>query len=204
MFPLELSQLVGSWGESLLYVVTGIAFGFSLERAGFGNANNLAAQFYFRDMRVLKVMFTAIVTAMLLILWFSALGGLDARALFINPTHLWPGIVGGLIFGVGFVIGGYCPGTALVSMATFKMDGLFFVLGLGLGMFIFGETIHSFQNFWDNSGNLGEVTLMDWLGIGSGLTALLVVLMALFMFWGAEKIERSLDPDRGETKCRPK
>ena len=161
-----------------------------LERAGFGNARNLAAQFYLHDMRVLKVMFTAIVTAMLLIFWSSALGLLDYPELFINPTHLWPGILGGLIFGVGFVVGGYCPGTAMVSMATLKLDGLLFVVGLGIGMFVFGETVSGFQVFWDTSGYYGEVSLQSWLGLPAGVVVLLVVVMALGMFWGAEKVEK--------------
>jgi uncharacterized membrane protein YedE/YeeE len=190
LFPLHTEELIGHWGMNALYIVVGFFFGFVLERAGFGNSRVLAAQFYLRNMRVLKVMFTAIVTAMLLVFWSSALGLLDISALFIQPTHLWPGIVGGLIFGAGFVIGGYCPGTAIVSASTLKLDGLFFVLGLAGGMFVFGETLPSFQAFFEKSGDLGDLTLGDVFGLGSGLLVLLVVLMALGMFVGAEWCER--------------
>lgn len=189
MFPLNIEAQLGHIWLNVFYVVIGFGFGFALERAGFGNSRVLAAQFYLRDMRVLKVMFTAIVTSMLLVFWGSKLGFVDYRALFINPTHLWPGILGGLIFGAGFVIGGYCPGTAIVSMATLKLDGAFFIGGLAVGMFIFGETVDSFRTFWDSSGALGEVTLMDWLGLDTGVVVLLVVVMALGMFWAAEKVE---------------
>jgi len=58
-------------------------------------------------MTVLKVMFTAIVTAMLLIFLASALLLLDFDRLYVNPTYLWPAIVGGLLLGMGFIIGGY-------------------------------------------------------------------------------------------------
>lgn len=187
--PLDLHAAVGHAGVNLLYVLTGIAFGFALEQAGFGNARNLAAQFYLRDMRVLKVMFTAIVTAMLLLLWAGVPGWVDPSRVFVNPTHLWPGILGGLIFGAGFVIGGYCPGTALVSLSTLKLDGLFFVLGLAAGMVAFGRTVGGYRVFWDTSGYLGELTLMDVFGLPAGAVALAVVLMALGMFFGAEKIE---------------
>jgi hypothetical protein len=85
----------------------GVGFGFALERAGFGDARKLAAQFYLHDMTVLKVMFTAIVTAMLLIFLASALLLLDFDRLYVNPTYLWPAIVGGLLLGMGFIIGGY-------------------------------------------------------------------------------------------------
>jgi len=189
MAPFDLGTSLGHWWLNGFYLLTGIGFGFALERAGFGDSRNLAAQFYLRDLRVLKVMFTAIVTTMLLIFWSSALGLLDYSALFINPTFLWPGIVGGLIFGAGFVIGGYCPGTSLVSVSTLKLDGMFFVLGMGVGMFAFGETIGSFTVFWEQSGAYGEVTLFSLFGVPAGVMVLAVVLMALGMFLGAEKLE---------------
>ncbi len=128
-FPLPLETLVGKPLMYLLFAVIGFGFGFVLELSGFGNSKKLAAQFYFKDMTVLKVMFTAIVTAMVLIFLMVGLGILDFSQLWVNPTYLWPGIVGGLIMGVGFVIGGFCPGTSLVAASTFKVDGLFFVLG---------------------------------------------------------------------------
>jgi len=173
-----------------------MGFGFALEQAGFGDSRKLSAQFYLRDMRVLKVMFTAIVTAMLLIFWSDALGLLDYKRLFINPTYLWPGIVGGIIFGIGFVVGGYCPGTAIVSMSTLKLDGLFFVFGLCLGMIGFGETIGWYSAFWETSGFYGEVNLPDLLGVKNGIVVFAVVVMALGMFWVAEKVEAYLAPNR--------
>ena len=87
--------------------VVGIGFGFFLEKAGFGSARKLSAQFYFRDFAVLKVMFTAIVVAGLGFWWLVRLGLLDLNYTYINPTFYIPQIVGGLILGVGFVIGGY-------------------------------------------------------------------------------------------------
>src|SRR5512134_3426669 len=102
-----------TFGPSATTVVTlviGFFFGFVLERAGFGNARNLAAQFYLHDMRVLKVMFTAIVTAMLLIFLASAVGLVDFARVWVPPTYFWPGVLGGFVLGVGFIIGGYCPG----------------------------------------------------------------------------------------------
>jgi uncharacterized membrane protein YedE/YeeE len=189
MMPLDLNTLVGHVGQNLFYVLTGVGFGFALEQAGFGNSRNLAAQFYLKDMRVLKVMFTAILTAMLLLFWSGAVGLVDVGRVFVNPTYLWPGILGGLIFGFGFVIGGYCPGTALVSVSTLKLDGLFFVLGLGAGMVAFGETIPWYQTFFDTSGFYGDLTLMQVFGLPTGVVVLGVVLMALGMFYGAEKIE---------------
>lgn len=189
IFPLPLTDILGHYGAYIVYLLIGFAFGFVLEMAGFGNSRKLAAQFYFKDMTVLKVMFGAIIVAMILIFTTSALGLLDYNLVWVNPTYLWPGIVGGLIMGAGFIIGGFCPGTSLVGAATLKLDGIFFALGVIFGIFLFGETVSNFNLFW-NSSYLGRFTIPDWLGLPTGVVVLLLVLMALFMFWGAEQLER--------------
>jgi rhodanese-related sulfurtransferase len=189
IFPLPLSELLGHWGAYVVFFLIGISFGAVLELAGFGNSNKLAAQFYFKDMTVLKVMFTAIVVAMVLIFGATAVGLLDYHLIWVNPTYLWPGIVGGLIMGAGFIIGGFCPGTSLVAAATLKKDGIMFVLGVLAGIFVFGETIDNFAIFW-NSSYMGRFTLPELFGLPTGVVVVGVVIMALFMFWGAEKLEQ--------------
>jgi rhodanese-related sulfurtransferase len=189
LFPLPLSQFLGHWGAYVVFLLIGFAFGYVLEIAGFGNSRKLAAQFYFKDMTVLKVMFGAIITAMVLIFAASAVGLLDYNLIWVNPTYLWPGIVGGLIMGVGFIIGGFCPGTSLVGAATFKLDGLFFVLGVFFGIFLFGETVSYFNVFW-NSSYMGRFTLPELFGLSTGMIVLLVVIMAIVMFLAAEQLER--------------
>lgn len=169
--------------------VLGILFGFALERAGFSSSRKLALQFYFRDMTVLKVMFTAIVVAMVGLLYLNLADILDLSRVYLNPTYLYSQIAGGVIMGFGFVLGGYCPGTSMVASAIGKIDGFFYVGGMLLGMFIYGEVFPSIQDF-TRSGYLGNVTLSDWLSVRPGVVAFLVILMALGMFWGAEILER--------------
>lgn len=188
-FPLPLPELLGHWGAYVVYFIIGISFGAILEMAGFGNSNKLAAQFYFKDMTVLKVMFTSIVVAMVMVFGATAIGLLDYNLLWVNPTYLWPGIVGGLIMGAGFIIGGFCPGTSLVAAATLKKDGIMFVLGVLAGIFLFGETIDNFAIFW-NSSYMGRFTLPELFGLPTGVVVVGVVIMALIMFWGAEKLEQ--------------
>ena len=189
LFPLPLSQILGHWGAYVVFLLIGVSFGFVLEMAGFGNSRKLAAQFYFKDMTVLKVMFGAIIVAMVLIFGATAVGLLDFNLVWVNPTYLWPGIVGGLIMGAGFIIGGFCPGTSLVAAATLKLDGMVVGLGVDFGIFLFGESVSNFSLVW-NSSYLGRFTIPEWLGLPTGVVVLLVVLMALFMFWGAEQLER--------------
>lgn len=188
-FPLLLEPMVGKPWMYVIFGIIGFFFGFVLEMSGFGNSKKLAAQFYFKDLTVLKVMFGAIITAMVLIFITVGLGILDYNQVWVNPTYLWPGIVGGLIMGVGFIIGGFCPGTSLVAMATAKLDGLFFVLGGLFGIYLFGETVGFYEEWW-NSSYFGRLTIPDWLGLSHGVVVLGIVLMALFMFWGGEHLER--------------
>jgi rhodanese-related sulfurtransferase len=189
MAPFPIEQILGKGGAYLIYLLIGVSFGVVLEMSGFAKSSKLAAQFYFKEQTVLKVMFTAIVVAMVLIFLTSGLGWLDYNRVWVNTTYLWPGIVGGLIMGVGFIIGGFCPGTSLVAAATLKLDGIFFALGALTGIFIFGESIDSLAEFW-NSSYMGRFILPEWLGLSTGLVVFLIVLMALFMFWGAEQLER--------------
>lgn len=191
MAPFDLTAILGEVGSWMVYLGIGFAFGFILESSGFGDARKLAAQFYWRDITVLKVMFTAIAVCMVLLFWSTALGWLDYEEVWVNPTYLWPGMLGGLIMGLGFVIGGYCPGTSLVSMATLKVDGMFFVLGVAIGVFLFGETVSLFNTFW-HSGDLGRYTLPEWLDLTTGVVVLMLVCLALLMFWLGEKLRQAI------------
>ena len=191
-FPLQ-SFLAVSATNPWTYVVfalIGFAFGFTLEMSGFGNSQKLAAQFYFKDMTVLKVMFTAIAVAMVLTFGAVGLGFLDFNLVWVNPTYLASGILGGLIMGFGFIIGGFCPTTSLASASTGKYDGMFFVLGGFVGAFLFGETEKFFTQWYNTAGYYGRLTLMDVFHLPAGVIVTMVVLMALFMFWGAEQLER--------------
>jgi rhodanese-related sulfurtransferase len=173
----------------LVFLLIGFLFGYVLEISGFNHSPSLASQFYFKDLRVFKVFFTAIVVGMLLIFGSSAVGLLDFNLIWVNPTYLWSGIVGGLIMGVGFILGGFCPGTSLVALATLKIDGIFFVLGSLVGVFLFGETVDFYRYFFNGS-YFGRLTLMDVFNIPTGIIVILVTLMAVFMLWGGEQLEK--------------
>lgn len=192
MAPFDVNALPAA-GFALTFLVIGVAFGAVLEMAGFGDTKKLAAQFYLTELTVLKVMFTAIVVAAVLLALASAFGLLDLSRVFVNPTFLPSQVAGGLIMGVGFVVGGFCPGTSVVAASTFKVDGMLFVLGGLAGVALFGESVSSFAPFW-LSGSLGRFTLPEWLGMSTGLTVLLVVLLALGAFRAGEAVERRFGP----------
>lgn len=188
MGPFHLTADWGSWVSYLVPLGIGMGFGAALEMSGFGDSRKLAAQFYFKDVTVLKVMFTGIVVAGTLIGLTSAMGLVDFDQIFVNPTYLAPGIIGGLIMGVGFIIGGFCPGTSLVAASTLKIDGIVFALGVATGIFAFGETVAGFDGFFHATA-MGRFTLPELFGIDTGIVLLGVVAMALFMFLGGEMLE---------------
>jgi hypothetical protein len=170
-------------------VVIGLAFGFFLERAGLGNGRKLAAQFYLTDLTVFKVMFTAIVTAMLGLFWLSQAGLLDLSRIELTPTFLVPQVVGGVLFGAGFVIGGYCPGTSCVAAATGRLDGLAVFGGMILGILLFGEAYSFIQPFADST-SLGTLNFPQLFGIRPGVLVGGVTLGAVGAFLLSERIER--------------
>jgi hypothetical protein len=88
-------------------LLVGVAFGFVLERAGLGDPKKLVGLFYLEDFTMLKVMFSAIAVASAGIALLAVLGLMDLAALAVQPTYLWPQIVGGLVLGAGFALGGY-------------------------------------------------------------------------------------------------
>ncbi len=182
----------GFFGEEFALLVAftlGLGFGFFLERAGFGSARKLAAQFYLYDMSVFKVMFTAIVTAMLGVTYLGWIGWLDLSLVYLVPTHLGPQIVGGLVLGVGFVVGGYCPGTSVAALATGRVDAMIYALGIFAGTFAYAEVYPSLKGFV-NANAMGQVTLPEVFGLPWGLVVFAVVVIAVVGFWGATKIER--------------
>lgn len=183
---------LGVFGDEMSLVVAlviGIAFGFFLERAGFGSSRKLVSQFYLDDLSVFKVMFTAIVTAMLGAHGLAAIGVLDLSLVYQTPTNLWPQLVGGIVLGFGFVIGGYCPGTSVVGAATGRIDAMVYVLGVTAGTFVMGEAFPYVQGFYE-SGAMGELTLPQALHLPVPVVLLLVTLMAAGGFAGAEWLER--------------
>ena len=187
--------------------VIGFFFGLVLEGAGFGKSQNLVAQFYGDDMRVFKVMFSAIVTAMIGMGILGGIGLMDLSALAVPATYLWPQIVGGLILGAGFVISGYCPGTAVVSMATGYVDGLVTIIGIMIGTLGFGLVYPALEGLY-LSGEMGSLQLMSVFGLPWPILTVGVTVTAVGCFFAAEAFERWLaarqntEPPAGSLQVR--
>jgi hypothetical protein len=189
LFPIFVDGSFPAGMQFIPAVIIGFLFGFVLERSGFGNARILAAQFYLHNMRVFKVMFGAIVTAAIGLAITSATGLLDMSAMFVPETFAWPHLVGGLLLGVGFIVSGYCPGTAIVAAASAKWDAVMTLMGVVIGSLVFGEMYSIIGDFHVSSA-MSVFTVPDWLGLGMPLLAAGLALMAVGAFFGAEFVER--------------
>jgi rhodanese-related sulfurtransferase len=180
----------------------GMGFGFVLEQAGFSSPRRLAGVFYGYDFTVLRVFFTAAVTAMGGALLLSHFGFLDIDVIFVNPLWLRPAIVGGVIMGLGFILGGYCPGTSVCAASIGKVDALFFVGGGLLGVTLFGEFFPLYRGFFESTAR-GPVKVFNSIGVSQGLFAFLVIVMAVGAFYATTRIEKRVAGDKAPSREFP-
>jgi hypothetical protein len=188
--PLTETGALGPIGELIVAPIVGFGFGWFLERGGLGHAPKLAGQFYLTDFTVFKVMFTALVTAMLGVFWLDRIGLLDLRLVYVPETFVAPQAVGGAIFGAGFLLGGLCPGTSCVAAATGRLDGLGVIGGMLAGMLLFNTMFDRIATFYAST-SLGAVTLTDLLGVTRGVGVAAITVLALAGFALATRLERA-------------
>lgn len=173
--------LISDEFDLIIALILGFGFGFILEQAGFSSSKKLVGLFYGRNFVVLKVFFTAGITAMICVLTSAHFGLLDISLIYVNPTFLNSAIIGGLIMGVGFIIGGFCPGTSICASAIGKLDGITFVFGSFLGIYFFME-IYPFISDMYFAGDMGAVTMNDMLGMSRTTFAVVLSAMAIGIF----------------------
>jgi len=172
-------------------LLVGVAFGYVLEQAGFSSSRRLAGLFYGYDFTVLRVFFTAAITALSGTLLLGWAGLLDLDAIYVNPLFLGPAVLGGVVMGLGFILGGYCPGTSVCAAAIGKKDAIVFVLGGFLGVFAYGEAYPAFSAF-ANGGARGAVKVYESLGVSRGVFVLFLIAAAVAAFAVTSLIERKV------------
>lgn len=189
MGPLIPLNIIDPNWNNVFAVIIGIFFGFILESSGFSSSRKLAGVFYGYDFTVLKVFFTAAITAAIGIYYFHFLGWLDLSMIYINPAYIAPSIVGGVIMGLGFIMGGYCPGTSYCGAVIGKIDAIVYSLSMIVGIFIFSEFYPMFESFY-NSTFIGNVTVYDTLGIPVSLFMIILIAVALAAFYIADVVQK--------------
>ena len=189
MGPLIPHELLSPEWNNVIALIIGIAFGYIMEASGFSSSRKLIGVFYGYDFAVLRVFFTAAIVSMIGILYLSKLGYLNFDDLYIQPTYLNSAIIGGIIMGIGFVAGGFCPGTSLCAAAIGKLDGLVFIVGLMLGVVVFSEMFPLLEGTF-NANNLGGITLKDTLGLSNEWTTFIFAVIAVIAFYGTTILGR--------------
>jgi thiosulfate/3-mercaptopyruvate sulfurtransferase len=181
---------LGTSRAFFLALLIGFGFGFALERAGFSSSRRLAGVFYFTDMAVVKVMFSALITAMFGLSYMVGFGWIQLDQIFLMPTIYGAQIVGGLLFGVGFVMGAWCPGTAAAGLAAGRIDALVFLLGTIGGSILFNELFPVIRPLY-TAGDYGTQMAYTSVGMSRNGFILAFTLVAVAAFWLAEWAEKA-------------
>jgi uncharacterized protein len=189
--PLIPMEIIPEAWNNVIALLLGMGFGFALEASGFSSSRKIMGTFFGYDFVVLRVFFTAAITAMSGIIYFDFMGWMDASMLYINPYYVTSAIVGGVIMGSGFALGGFCPGTSFCGVAIGKFDAMFFSAGLFLGIMLFSEMYPLFATIY-NSENLGDIKIYEMLGLKRNLFAFLLIVAAIGMFYGAAFVEKKV------------
>ncbi|HEX9900233.1 MAG TPA: YeeE/YedE thiosulfate transporter family protein [Candidatus Methylomirabilis sp.] len=184
MGPLEITGMA----RLVLGLVTGLAFGFILQKGQALKFHKIIDALRLRDFTIWKLMFTAIGVGMIGIYAMNELG---LAKLHIKPTILSANIVGGLIFGAGFALLGFCPGTCVGAAGEGRLDGLYSgVVGLLIGAGLYSEVYPYLLPRFLKIGALGKVTLSQLFGMGIWPTVLVVALALGAAVWFLDRIDR--------------
>ncbi|HZJ81329.1 MAG TPA: DUF6691 family protein [Guyparkeria sp.] len=179
------------YGMAGTALATGLLFGFVLEQAGFGSPCKLTAQFRLTDWSVFKVMFTAIVVAAVGILLLQINNTFGSQGFYVAEMYLWGTILGGLLIGIGFAIGGYCPGTSLVGLGSGRIDGFVFMLGMVLGVWGFAAVYDtSLIQTVMTTAQASARTVPEFFGVSPWLVVAAMVLMLIGGFAVGRVLER--------------
>lgn len=187
----ELESVIADVQESMpnkkiaMGLLWGTIFGFLLQKGGVAKFHVLIGQLLLEDFTVVKIMLSAVVVGMIGIHIMHRMGMVE---LHIKPTKYASNILGGLVFGVGFALSAYCPGTGAAALGQGNFDALLMILGMVCGSYLFAEASGWISRNLDPIGNRGKLTLHDWIPInrtvvvvGSAIVLSLVLIGIEFM-----------------------
>ena len=196
MGPLYPLGIINENVNLLIAFFIGIVFGGMLEAGGFTNTRKLAGVFYGYDMTVLKVFFTAALTAAAGLFLMHHYGLIDLTKIFYPHTYWLPTLAGGLLMAIGFLLGGFCPGTGFCAASTGKIDGIVFAVGVFLGIYFYAFTYTPIFEKFRNSTFMGQVNVADWLGISQGLFILIMIVVAIASFFFADWVQKKVNKNK--------
>jgi len=179
------------YGTAGTALATGLLFGFVLEQAGFGSPCKLTAQFRLTDWSVFKVMFSAIIVAAIGILLLQVNNTFGAQGFYVSEMYLWGTVLGAVLIGAGFAIGGYCPGTSVVGLGSGRIDGLLFMLGMVIGVWAFAGVYDSdFIQAAVTGAQVSARTVPELLGVSPWLVVAAMLLVLAGGFFAGRALEQ--------------
>jgi uncharacterized protein len=174
-------------------ILTGLAFGFLLQKAHVTRYSVILGQFLFKDFTVLKVMLTAIVTGAIGI--YAMYGAGYIQHLHIKTAALAATTLGGLIFGVGMALLGYCPGTGVAAIGEGSRHAIAGLIGMIAGAALYAETMPYFQNTLLKAADYGKVSLADITGVSPWVFIAALAAISGIIFVIIERKERDANPE---------
>lgn len=171
----------GAGRQLLLGLLFGLAFGFLLQKGGVAKFHILIGVLLLEDFTVIKVMLSAILVGMIGIYAMRRLGLVE---LHLKPTRYGANSIGGLIFGAGFALSAYCPGTAAAALGQGNLDASMVIVGMLLGSYVYAELSGRLAQSLETWGNRGNQTLMDLLRLPpflviAGVSLLILIALVL-------------------------
>jgi hypothetical protein len=165
------------WVQLLLGLLFGIAFGFFLQKGGAAKYHILIGVLLLEDWTVIQIMLSAIVVGMVGLFPMAAMGWIKLNP---KPSRFAANMIGGLLFGIGFAMSAYCPGTSAAALGQGNYDALAVILGMIAGSWVFAETSGWTARYVDPLGDRGKLTFTDLFGHhrGATVTALAIILAA--------------------------
>ena len=169
----------------LIYgLVTGIFFGFFLQKGRVLRYDKQLGALRLLDMTIVKFMFSTVLVGMVGVYILKDLGLVK---LSVKPTNLGANIIGGLIFGAGWGLLGYCPGTSAGALGEGRWDSLWGILGMLVGAAVFAEVYPALKTSILTWGKLGKITLPQVLGVNHWVIVPIFIVGALVLFRWFEK-----------------
>ena len=165
-------------------LITGILFGFLMQKARIVRYDKQVGAMRLTDFTILKFMLSAIIVAMIGIYLLKGLGLVE---LSVKSTSLGANILGGIIFGIGWAICGYCPGTGAGALGEGRWDALFALIGMLLGAAIYAEVYPTLKSSVLTWGNYGKITLPSVLGVNEWILIVFLTIIYVLLFYFFEK-----------------
>lgn len=168
--------------QLIIGLIIGIFFGFFLQKGGVTNYNIIIGQLLLTDFTVFKVMLSAVIVGMLGVYLLRSLGYAQLHP---KPGSIGATVIGGLIFGVGFAVLGYCPGTVAGAVGQGFLDALFGgIVGMIIGAGLFASMYPKLQKKILNKGYFGEVTFPQLLKVNPWVVIIpIVIILTALLFW---------------------